>query len=230
MSTKPRVIVIDDDFYVRQALLALLSRDPRVEVVMTAATPEEAMNWIKAEKAGPNVDVILLDMQFKEGDLSGLQAIPLLRRLTPRTAILLFSMTRDDDVILEAIRAGADGYLWKNEAAEGIASAILRVHEGRFVVTRSVAQLLFGKVNNLIGQRPAEIFPESKKYEELTARVEQVVRMFCLDGLSAAEIAEELHISENTVRGHIRAAYEILGVDSRQEAFLKLIAREDEAV
>ena len=72
------------------------------------------------------------------------------------------------------------------------------------------------------------IFPDSKHYEDLTKRVGQVIRLFCVDGLSAGEIAEALHISENTVRGHIKAAYEILGVDNRQEAFLKLVAREDE--
>lgn len=227
MAGRPRVLIVDDDYYVRQALTTLLIKDPRTEVAGDAATPEEALSWLKSG-GKQQVDVILLDLEFKQGLLSGLEAIPLLRAEAPKAAILMFSMTRKDEVILEAIRAGADGFLWKNEAADGIASAILRVHEGRFVVTKSIAQLLFGKVSDLIGHRDAEIFPDSKKYEELTKRAAQVIRMFCLDGLSAAEIAEKLHISENTVRGHIKTAYEILGVDNRQEAFLKLVAREDE--
>lgn len=228
MSRKPRVLVIDDDYFVRQALTALLTKDPRTELLATAATPQEAINWLKREKESGNVDVILLDIEFAEGRLSGLEAIPLLRAEAPQASILVFSVTRDDEVILQAIRAGADGYLWKNEAAAGIASAILRVYEGRFVVTKSVAQLIFGKVSHLIGSRPAEIFPDSKRYDDLTRRVAQVIRLFCIDGLSASEIAEALHISENTVRGHIKVAYDILGAESRQEAFLKLIAREDE--
>jgi len=222
------VLIVDDDYYVREALTALLTRDPRTEVVGSAVTPEEALKWLQGEEGGGRVDVVLLDMEFKQGQMSGMEAIPLLRAQAPRAAILVFSMFRDDEMILQAIRAGADGYLWKNEAAAGIASAILHVHEGRFVVTKSIAQLLFGKVSDLIGARPTEILPDSKKYEELTKRVEQVIRLFCIDGLSAGEIAAALHISENTVRGHIKAAYEILGVDSRQEAFLKLVAREDE--
>lgn len=227
-ATKPRVLVIDDDFYVREALTALLTRDPRMQVVGSAASPEEALKWLGNRATGETVDVILLDMEFKQSHLSGMEAIPLLHKLSPKTAILVFSMVRDDELILRAIRAGASGYLWKNEAADGIASAIVRVHEGRFVVTRSVAQLLFGKVNELIGKRPAEILPDKKAYEDMTKRVEQVIRLFCIDGLSASEIAESLHISENTVRGHIKVAYEILGVENRQEAFLRLVAREDE--
>jgi two-component system nitrate/nitrite response regulator NarL len=226
MQSKPRVLVVDDDYFVRQALTALLTKDPRIEILNATPTPADALDWL--EESQLQADIILLDLEFREGDISGLEAIPALREAAPESAILLFSMTRDDDVILEAIQAGADGYLWKNDAATGIASAILRAHEGRFVVTESVARLMFGKVSDLIGQRPAEVLPKEKKYADLTQRMTQVARLFCLDGLSASEIAEELHISENTVRGHIKSAYEILGADNRQAAFLRLIAREDE--
>ena len=152
------------------------------------------------------------------------------RRFTRLTGIIgppVFSMTRDDDFILQAIQAGADGYLWKNEAAEGIASAVERVYEGRFVVTKSVAQLILGKVSNL-RHEATEIFPDSKRYLDLTRRVEQTIRLFCIDGLSASEIAEALTVTENTVRGYIKTAYEILGVSNRSEAFQRLVAREDE--
>lgn len=228
MTSRPRVLVVDDDYFVRQSLIALLTKDPRAEILEALETPQLALDWLKANRR-IKVDVILLDMEFRQGDLNGLEAIPLFRQARPNAAILLFSMTRDDQVILDAIRAGADGYLWKNEAGAGIASAIVRVAEGRFVVTQSVAQMLFGKVSNLLGQRPAEILPEEKRYQDLTTRMTQVVRLFCLDGLSASEIANELHISENTVRGHIKSAYEILGADNRQDAFMRLIAREDES-
>jgi DNA-binding NarL/FixJ family response regulator len=159
--------------------------------------------------------------------MTGIDAVREVRQRMPEVKILVFSMTRDDDFILEAIQSGADGYLWKNEAAEGIASAIKRVYEGRFVVTKSVAQLILGKVSNL-KHEAAEIFPASKEYLDLTKRVEETIRLFCIDGLSAAEIAKALNITENTVRGHIKTAYEILGASSRSEAFQRLVAREDE--
>jgi DNA-binding NarL/FixJ family response regulator len=227
MQKKIRVLIADDDYYVRQALTTLLGKDQRTQVVGEAASPEETIDFIAKGKSELQPDVVLLDMEYKQSTMTGIDAVREVRQRMPEVKILVFSMTRDDDFILEAIQAGADGYLWKNETAEGIASAVERVYEGRFVVTKSVAQLILGKVSNL-KHEATEIFPDSKKYLDLTRRVEQTIRLFCIDGLSAAEIAEALTIMENTVRGYIKTAYEILGVSSRREAFQQLVAREDE--
>jgi two-component system nitrate/nitrite response regulator NarL len=218
-----KVFIIDDDFFVRQATTSLLTKDQRTEVIGTAATPTESYRVIKEIP-----DIILLDMDFKHAQESGLNAIAPLKNKYPHTSILIFSMSRDEELILKAMQAGADGYIWKNDAAEGLGSAIERVEEGNFVVTESIARLIFGKVSGLLGDRPAEILPQGKKYVDLTRRVEQVMRLFCIDGMSASEIADALHISENTVRGHIKTGYEIVGATSRNQAFQKLIARADE--
>lgn len=218
-----KVFIIDDDFFVRQATTNLLTRDERTEVMGSASSPSEALETFTAEP-----DIFLLDMDFKNSNESGLQAIEPLKKAFSNTNILIFSMSRDETLILEAMKAGADGYIWKNDAAEGLGSAIERVQAGNFVVTESIARLIFGKVADLLGNRPAEILPEGKRYLDLTNRVEQVMKLFCIDGMSAAEIAEALHISENTVRGHIKTGYEIVGATGRREAFQKLIARADE--
>jgi DNA-binding NarL/FixJ family response regulator len=227
MQERIRVLIVDDDYYVRQALTTLLGKDQRTQVVGEAASPEETIALIVEAKGELEPDIVLLDVEYKQSTMTGIDAVREVRQRMPEVKILVFSMTRNDDFILEAIQAGADGYLWKNEAAEGIASAIQRAYEGRFVVTKSVAQLILGKVSNL-RHEVTEIFPDSKKYLDLTRRVEQTIRLFCIDGLSAAEIAEALHITENTVRGYVKTAYEILGVSSRSEAFQRLVAREDE--
>lgn len=219
-----KVFIIDDDFYVRQATTSLLTRDERTEVVGAAASITEAMGEL--ETSMPNI--ILLDLDFKHTRESGLEAIIPLKNLLPRTGILIFSASRDENSILEAMQAGAAGYIWKNDAAEGLGSAIERVKDGNFVITESIARLIYGKFSGLIDERPAEILPEGKKYLDLTKRVEQVMRLFCFEGMSAFEIAETLHLSENTVRGYIKAGYEIVGATSRREAFQKLIARADE--
>ncbi|MBN1995469.1 MAG: response regulator transcription factor [Anaerolineae bacterium] len=221
-----KVFIIDDDFFVRQATTSLLTKDERTEVIDSASKPAEALAKLKTAKTLP--DIILLDMDFKHAQESGLQAIAPLKQAFPEIGILIFSMSRDEELILKAMQAGADGYIWKNDAAEGLGSAIERVEEGNFVVTESVARLIFGKVSGLLGNRPAEILPEGKRYEDLTRRVEQVMRLFCIDGMSASEIADALHISESTVRGHIKTGYEIVGATSRHQAFQKLIARADE--
>jgi two-component system nitrate/nitrite response regulator NarL len=219
-----KVFIIDDDFYVRQATTSLLTKDERTQVIGTAASIAEALEELQLSPP----DIILLDLDFKHTRESGLEAIAPLKKSFPKVAILIFSASRDENLIVEALQAGADGYIWKNDAAEGLGSAIERVREGNFVVTESVARFIFGRISDLLGSRPAEVLPETKRYLDLTKRVEQVMRLFCIDGMSASEIAEALHISENTVRGYIKAGYEIVGATSRREAFRKLVARADE--
>lgn len=219
-----KVFIIDDDYYVRQATTTLLTKDERTQVIGSAASIAEAMLELQVEPA----DIILLDLDFKHTRESGIEAITPLKTSFPKTGILIFSASRDENLILEAMQAGADGYIWKNDAAEGLGSAIERVKEGSFIVTESVARLIFGKISGLLGERPAEILPEGKHYFVLTKRVEQVMKLFCIDGMSAQEIAYALHISENTVRGYIKTGYEIVGANSRREAFQKLVARADE--
>lgn len=218
-----KVFIIDDDFFVRQATASLLTKDERTEVVGHAASLSEALDKIKIVP-----DIILLDMDLKQAQESGIEAIAPLKKAFPDTNILIFSMSRDENLIVEAMQTGADGYIWKNDAAEGLGSAIERVQRGNFVVTQSVARLIFGRINELLGSRHPEVLPESKHHADLTKRVEQVMRLYCIDGLSAPEIAEALRISESTVRGHIKTGYEIMGATSRREAFQRLIARADE--
>jgi DNA-binding NarL/FixJ family response regulator len=218
-----KVFIIDDDFFVRQATTSLLTKDERTEVIGSASSLSEALD---VAKEAP--DIILLDMDLKHSRESGVEAIGPLKKAFPNVNILIFSVSRDEHLILKAMQAGADGYIWKNDAAEGLGSAIERVRQGSVVVTESVARLIFGKVSDLLGGRSAEILPEGKRYVDLTRRVEQVMRLFCIDGMSATEIAEALHISENTVRSHIKTGYEVVGATSRREAFQKLVARADE--
>ena len=219
-----KVFIIDDDYYVRQATTTLLTKDERTQVIGSAASIAEAFVELAEEPA----DIILLDLDFKHTQESGIDVIKPLKTAFPSTGILIFSASRDENFILEAMQSGADGYIWKNDAAEGLGSAIERVTEGSFVVTESVARLIFGKISGLLGERPAEILPEGKRYSDLTKRVEQVMKLFCIDGMSAQEISEALLISENTVRGYIKAGYEVVGANSRREAFQKLVARADE--
>jgi DNA-binding NarL/FixJ family response regulator len=222
--TEPiKVLIIDDDYFVRQATTSLLTKDERTEVIGSAASLSEALSKIKEK---PNI--ILLDMDLKHSRESGVEAIAPLKKRFPGSNILIFSASRDENMILKAMQSGADGYIWKNDAAEGLGSAIERVQRGNFVVTETVARLIFGKVSDYLGERSAEILPEGKRYVDLTRRVEQVMRLFCIDGMSATEIAEALHISENTVRSHIKTGYEVVGATSRREAFQKLVARSDE--
>lgn len=217
-----RVAVIDNDYYARQAITGLLIRDSRTEVVASQYSNE----ILKGLKPVPNV--ILLDPDLKQNSTNNLPIISRLKSTFPGVKILILSMNLDIDFICESIQAGIDGYLWKNDTAEGLGSAIVRTSQGVFVVTESIMRLIFGRVGNLLGNHTVVILPKNKKYDHLTERETQVIKLFCFEGLSTEEIAEVLHISKNTVRRHLRLGYKILGVTNRHEAFQKLVARADE--
>lgn len=218
-----RVAVIDNDYYARQAITGLLIRDSRTEVVASFESPGEASKGLKPVPA-----IILLDLDLKKPSDNNLPAIPKLKSTFPGAKILILSMHQEIEFISESIKAGVDGYLWKNDTAEGLGSAIIRVNQGVFVVTESIMRLIFGKIGNLLGNHTVVILPENKKYDHLTERETQVMKLFCFEGLSTDEIAEVLHISKNTVRRHLRLGYKILNVTNRHQAFQKLAARADE--
>ena len=137
--------------------------------------------------------------------------------------ILVTSVSADDDTVLHAVEAGADGYIWKNETTERIAFAIERAAEGRFVLSKSIADRLMGTIADL-GDYATEVLPDQPSYREMTENVRKTLYLFCVMGLSAKEIADELQVSVNTVHSRIKAAYAALGATSRSEAFAALTA------
>lgn len=219
-----RTLIVDDDFYAREALRSLIARDPRTRVWGEASDIAEALAALVSAGPGPLPEVVLLDLRLHEREFGGIEGLPALRAAAPDARMLVTSMSRDEPTVLSALEAGADGYLWKNESAEGIAAAVVRVSEGRLVLTRSIADRLAGTVAELAVQA-AEVLPERRDVA-LTDAVRRTVYLYCVCGLSAQETAEELQVSVNTINSRIRAAYHALGAGSRREAFERLIARE----
>jgi DNA-binding NarL/FixJ family response regulator len=224
-----RTLIVDDDFYAREALRSLLARDARTRVWGVAADTAEALEQVSAARANsePLPDVILLDVRLHDRELGGIEGMPGLREALPSTRILVTSISRDEPTVLAAIVAGGDGYVWKNESADGIADAVVRVSEGRFVVTKSIAEKLGDRIADVVTQA-AEILPE-RRAVALADSVRRTVYLYCVCGMSAREIADELQLSVNTVNSRIQVAYQVLGAGSRREAFERLIAAEDPA-
>ena len=224
MTDQPlQVLIVDDDYYAREALLALVARDTRTRVWDAVGSIPEALDALATPGQRPGApDVILLDVRLAEGERAGIDGIPSLRLAAPDARILVTSVSADDETVLAAVRAGADGYVWKNETAAGVANAIGRVAEGRFVLSRSVADGLLGTIQ-LVGSYATEIVPEHRDYAELTENVRKTLYLYCVAGLSAREIAEELQVSVNTVNSRIKAAYAALGASNRSEAFRRIV-------
>jgi DNA-binding NarL/FixJ family response regulator len=221
-----RTLIVDDDFYAREAMRSLLSRDARTRVWGCAADVADALEQI-GPRSGADVtpDVVLLDVRLHDREYGGIEGMPPLRDALPDARILVTSISRDEPTVVAALVAGGDGYVWKNESTEGIADAVVRVAQGRFVVTRSIAEELGEHLADLVSH-VADILPERRGLAMADA-VRRTVYLYCVCGMSAREIADELQLSINTVNSRIQIAYQVLGARSRREAFERLIAAEE---
>jgi DNA-binding NarL/FixJ family response regulator len=220
------VLVVDDDYYALEAIKLLLSRDSRTRVWGAADSPQAAVAALRGAPAGaPGPDVVLLDIRFGADETAGITHLPAISAAAPSAKVLVTSVLQDEAIVRSAIAAGADGFVWKNESGNGIASAVVGVAEGRFVMTPSVAQLVLSGADELRSYA-TEILGDEPEYAELTSTLKKTLYLFCLCGLSVREIAAELQVSPNTVSSRIKVAYQALGAGSRQEAFARLVERE----
>ncbi len=221
-----RVLIVDDDYYAREALRALVARDERTRMLDAVGGAAEATDALTAAAARhePLPEVILLDVRLGDEATGGIDAIPALKQLCPGCRILMTSVSNAPATVEAAVRAGADGYVWKNESTAGIADAICRTAEGRFVLTRSIADELLGTLTDL-GDYAAEVLPAEPEFLDLTESIRKTLYLYCFCGMSAKEIADELELSVNTVNSRIKTAYQVLGAGTRQEAYKRLVAR-----
>lgn len=227
MANRWHVLVVDDDYYAREAMRLLLSKDGRTSVWDVVASVPEAVHALEERGSRQPPEVMLLDVRLQEGERAGIEGIPALRAAAPSAKVLVTSVDRDEDTILSATEAGADGYVYKNETTDGIATAIAHVAEGRFVVSPSVAERMLGMTVDL-SDYAAKILPQGDHRHDLTERLRKTAHLYAVCGMSAREVAEELAISAETVNSRIRIIYHVLNATSRQEAFQRLVSREFE--
>jgi DNA-binding NarL/FixJ family response regulator len=197
-----RVVAADDQRVVRDGLAMLLGLLPGVEVVGTAVDGEQAL----AMAAELRPDVILMDLRMPRVD--GVEATRRLRGSGVKVVVL--TTYADDRSVLEALRAGAVGYLTKDASAEEIQQALERVTSGQVALDPEVQRLLVGAVAD--GTRPAGQLPDG-----LTPREAEVLSLIA-EGLSNTEIAARLVVSEATVKSHINHLLPKIGARDRAQA------------
>jgi DNA-binding NarL/FixJ family response regulator len=197
-----RVLIVDDHSVVREGLRAFLELQDGLEVVGEAADGEEAIE--AASRLRP--DVILMDLVMPQ--LGGVAAMRRLREEAPDARVIVLTSFLDDDKLLPALRAGAAGYLLKNAEPQELARAVRVAHAGEALLDPVVAARLVETLAAEDGQEPLD---------RLTPR-EREVLVLIGRGFSNKRIANELELSEKTVKTHVGHVLAKLGVTDRTQA------------
>jgi DNA-binding NarL/FixJ family response regulator len=206
-----RILLVDDHPLTLEALSSLL-RQHGFDVVGTAGDGAEAIH--QAEALQP--ELVLLDLTMPGMD--GLTALARIREAAAGCEVVVLTASGTEDDLLDAVRAGAAGYLLKSEPPERIAEFLRGVAEGEAALSGSIARSLLERVR--AGGRLGGGVPDSIA-EKLSAREVEVLLLLD-DHLGTDEIATRLFISEHTVRSHVKSLLRKLGVSSRREALERL--------
>ena len=211
-----RVLIADDQALFRRGLYVVLGTEENIEVVAEAEDGEQAIT--KAEEMAP--DVVLMDVRMPR--VNGIEAASRIRETLPSTKILMLTVSDEEDDLYEAIKAGANGYLLKEISVEEVASAIRAVVQGQSLISPSMASKLLNEFNSLA--RQAADRREQLPAPVLTARELEVLKLVAR-GMSNRDVADQLYISENTVKNHVRNILEKLHLHSRMEAVMYAVRK-----
>ena len=209
-----RVLVADDQRVVREGLAMLLGLLPGLEVAGMAADGEEAL----AQAARLHPDIVLMDLRMPR--CNGVEATRLMRDRAPGVAVVVLTTYADDRSVIDALRAGARGYLTKDAGAAEIGQALTRVASGQAAIDPAVQRHL---VEAIAGEPDPPTGPAGPDHGAgplpggLTPREAEVLTLIA-DGLSNAEIAARLVVSEATVKSHVNHLLAKTGARDRAQA------------
>ncbi len=199
MDTKIRIMLVDDHAVVRSGLSAFLSVNPDFDLVGEAENGEQAV--VRAGLLQP--DVMLMDLMMPVMD--GVAAIRAIKAQHPGIQIIALTSFQEDELVQNALKGGAVGYLMKNVTARELAAAIRAAKDGKMTLSPEAAQAL------------VRASQQAQETETLTEREREVLKLM-VEGLNNAEIAERLVVSLSTVKYHISNILMKLGVDNRVAA------------
>jgi DNA-binding NarL/FixJ family response regulator len=186
-----RVVIVDDDPLVRSALSHFVSRDPEITVIAQAEDGLEAIATVEREQP----DVVMMDVQMPEMD--GIEATGVIAERWPHVRVLAVTTLDGSETVLPMLSAGASGYLLKDSSAEEIVTGVREVHSGASSLSPRIASMLIKHVRD-----STPVAADVDALEPLTEREAEVLQ--CLaKGMSNAEIAKALIVSEGTVKAHL---------------------------
>jgi len=210
-----RALIVDDYPVVREGLRTMLSTDRTVQVVGEASDGAEALAMVAEKK--PNV--VLMDIRMPNMD--GIEATRQIKDKYPSTAVIVLTMYDNDAYVIDAVRAGASGYLLKDASRELLLHTIRTVSSGTTLIK---TDLLFEAISSLI--HPKQAFQETEvstiqALEELTPREREVLQLVA-EGHTNKEIGKALSITEDTVKKHMQSILAKLDATNRTSVVVKV--------
>ncbi len=206
---KIKVLLVDDHNLFRQGLHRLLDDFEQLDIVGEAANGQDALD--KVARWQP--DLVLMDLNMPV--MSGLEATRQIRERFPHIQVVMLTVSDRDEDLFSAIKAGAHGYLLKNVQTSELIRAIKRVRAGEAIVAPAMAVRLLREFRSLAQQAPSA--PVAASIRELSQREIDVLRLVA-QGFANKEIADQLNLSEHTVKSHLRNILEKLHLRSRAHA------------
>ncbi len=203
--TTTTILIIDDHPLFRKGVRNLLSMNPQFSVTGEVDNGRDGI--MEAVRLRP--DLILLDIDMK--GLNGIETLALLKKENLPSKVVMLTVSSHEENVLQALRAGADGYLLKDMEPEDILDKLKQASEGHTVISEALTTLLAKSIRN------EHQLPQSSKEANLTSREIEILRLV-MDGLSNKLVARELDISDGTVKVHMKHILKKLQLKTRVEA------------
>ena len=200
-----RILLVDDHEVVRLGLKALIGRQPNFEVIGEAGTADEALEKARVHKP----DVVVMDIRLP--GKSGIEATREVNRILPETRVIVLTSFADDELLMDAIEAGASGYVLKQIGSDALLKALEAVAQGESLLDPALMNKVFARLREAARKERGEAF---------AGLTEQEVKILALvaEGLTNREIADRVYLSEKTVRNYVSAMLGKLGLAHRSQA------------
>jgi two-component system response regulator DevR len=200
-----RILLVDDHEVVRIGLRSVLSRHPNLSVVDDAGSGREAVE--KALHLKP--DIVIMDLRLPEKD--GVDAIRIIREKCPKIRVLVLTAFCDEELLFDAIAAGASGYILKEINSERLLEALLSLGRGDSALDPRLTERVFKRL------KQAKLRPDIPAFEALSFQEKRILALIA-EGLSNREIGERLSLAEKTIRNYVSEILSKLGLHSRTQA------------
>lgn len=209
-----RLLITDDDPFIRESLKLLLELDPEITVVGSCANGEEAYNFVQSNG---NVDILLLDIRMPIWD--GVETTKRIKKTFPEVTILILTTFEDENYIVEAIKNGANGYILKNIPHYRIIENIKAVHRGDILIHPNIAK----KLADLL---PSMVEPDISWDEYGITEIELNIIKEIAQGLSNKEIAQKLFMREGTIKNYISFILSKLNLRDRTQIAIHYLKKQ----